>query len=148
MIARTIERLAPAPPRPTGRRAFTLLEVMLSTAIVAVLLGGVVGAMFVAQRGLAGSTAAADSLSVESRATQMITQDVGLATSITERTGLAVTVVVPDRNSDGQSETIRYAWSGVQGDPLTRQCNGGPPATIAPNVCQFNLTYLLKTLSP
>ena len=148
MTTQATERYhAEAPPQ-RGRGGFTLLEVLLSTVIVVILLTGVVSSMFVAQGGMAASSAKADCLTLEQRATQMIAQDVSLATSFTERTSLAVTMVVPDRNSDGQSETIRYAWSGVPGAPLTRQYNGGTPAVLAANVTQFNLAYLLKTLNP
>ena len=146
-IHATTRSHAGRPPR-RGRGAFTLLEVLLSTAIVVVLLGGVVGTMFLAQRSMAAGTDAADRMVTEARVTQMIDMDVSLATAIPERTNQAVTLVVPDRTGDGQSETIRYAWSGVPGDPLTRQFNGGAAAVIAANVYQFNLTYLYKTLGP
>ena len=132
----------------TNRGAFTLMEMVLSLFIVAILLTGVVSAMFIAQKAMASSTATADCMSTEDRVAQMITQDVSLATSITERTDKAITLVVPSRNGDATPETIRYAWSGVAGDPLTRQYNGGTVANIAANVYQFNLTYLLKTLNP
>ncbi|MFB3892485.1 MAG: hypothetical protein ACE15C_10740 [Phycisphaerae bacterium] len=128
--------------------AFTLMEMVLSLGIATILLMGIVGAMFIAQNGMASSAARADCFWQESRATQMIALDAGLATAFTERTSTAVTMIVPPRNGDTQPETIRYAWSGVPGDPLTRQYNGEPPATIASNVHQFNLTYLLRTLDP
>ncbi len=128
--------------------AYTLLEMLLSTAIVAVLLMGVAGAMFVAQRGMAASTDAAERSSDQARALQMIQTDVSLATAFTERTDRAITITVPDRTGDGQPETIRYAWSGTAGAPLTRQFNGGPVAVLLRDVRQFQFTYLLKTLQP
>ena len=136
---------ADAPTRARG--GFTLIEAVLSTAIAVVILAGIVGVMFIAQQGLSGGADKADHMSRQSRAIQMITLDLGLATGMSERTSRAVTVVVPDRNGDGLAETIRYSWSGTPGDPLTRQVNGAPPATLAEDVQAFNLTYLLRAVS-
>jgi hypothetical protein len=48
---------------------------------------------------------------------------------------------VPDRTGDGNPETIRYAWSGTVGAPLTRQYNGGTAATIIDSVQALSFTY-------
>jgi type II secretory pathway component PulJ len=141
-----------AVPHPVGvgrrQAGFTLAEVLLSVGITAVIALAMTSVMVMAQRGLAGGSAAGDCASKADRAMQMILQDVNLATSIPERTDKAITVVVPDRNGDGNSETIRYNWSGTAGDPLTRQINGGTAAVLAENVYQLRLTYLTRTLSP
>ena len=42
-------------------------------------------------------------------------------------------------------ETIRYAWNGTAGSPLTRQYNARTVATLATNVRTLNFTYLTKT---
>jgi hypothetical protein len=57
-------------------------------------------------------------------------------------------MTVPDRNNDGHPETICYSWGGTAGNALTRSYNGGTASTVVPNVCQFQLTYLRKTLTP
>jgi hypothetical protein len=54
---------------------------------------------------------------------------------------------VADRDGDEVPETIRYAWSGTGGTPLTRQYNGGTVVSILTDVRQFSLTYNLKTIS-
>ena len=74
--------------------------------------------------------------------------DIHYALDFSERQPNAVTFTVPDRNGDSLPETIRYAWSGISGDPLTYEQNGGPPATIAEDVQQFNLDYLERTMGP
>ena len=134
--------------RRPGQAGHTLLEVVLALAIVAAIAIGMMGAMLLAQRGTAVAADAGDKTAQQTRAMQMLTTDLGLATAITERTATAVTMTVPDRTGDGQPETVRYAWSGTAGDALTRQFNGGAASIIASNVCQFNLTYLLKTVGP
>ncbi len=113
-----------------------------------IILAGIVGVMFLAYGGLSSGADKTDNMSRQSRAIQMITLDLSLATALSQQSAEAVTLVVPDRNGDGQPETIRYSWSGTPGDPLTRQVNGSPAAIIAEDVHLFSLTYLLKTLSP
>ena len=130
------------------RTGFTLIEAVLSVAITAVIGLSLTGVMVMAQKALASGSAEADQAHKADRAMQMILMDINLATSMPERTAHAITVVVPDRDGAGQSETIRYAWDGVAGDPLTRQYNGGTATTLAENVYQCNFTYLTKTLSP
>ena len=62
--------------------------------------------------------------------------------TISEQTATAITVTVPDRDDpDTNPETIRYAWSGTVGDPLTRQYNGGTIANVADDVHDFAVQY-------
>jgi type II secretory pathway pseudopilin PulG len=129
------------------RGGFTLIEAVLSVAITAVIGLSLTGVMVMAQKALAGGIAETDTAYKTDRAMQMILMDINLATSMPERTAHAITVVVPDRDGGGQSETIRYAWDGVAGDPLTRQYNGGTVTTLAENIYQFNFSYLTKTLT-
>lgn len=129
-----------------ARGGFTLIEAVLGTAIAVIILAGVVGVMFLAYSGLSSGADKADNMSKQTRAIQMITLDLSLATALSERSTEAVTMVVPDRDGDGQPETIRYRWSGIPGDPLTRQVNGSPAVAIAEDVHQFSLAYLLRTL--
>jgi len=126
---------------------FTLVEVLLSSGIAAIIMVSLVSVMMLAQRGLAEGAAVSDSAFKSDRAIQMIVQDINLATSITEHTDKAITLQVPDRNGNGTSETIRYAWSGIGGDPLTKQVNGGTPGVVAEKIYQLKLTYLNKTLT-
>jgi Tfp pilus assembly protein PilV len=136
---------------PVWRRSaagFTLLEIALSCFIVGVIMLAIVSTMAIGREGLSSSAIITANASQGSQVVQMIMLDVSLATAITEQTATAITMTVPDRDGDGQPETIRYAWSGVAGAPLTRQYNGGTAATLADNVYQFNLTYLIKTLTP
>lgn len=136
--------------QPTGTRCrgFTLLEMVVALAIMAVLMGGMTSAVVIATR------AVDDELSPQAKVSQAgdvlnrITADLAYATSFTERTATAVTFTVPDRDGDDEPESIRYAWSGTGGDPLTFEYNGADPVTIAEDVFDFDLTYLLTTVAP
>jgi Tfp pilus assembly protein PilV len=140
---------APRRTSPGGRLgAFTLVEAMISMVVVAIILGAVSSLMLLTTRQVNATTGGSANLSKAALLSEQIAAELSVAKSVTERTAAAITLTVPDRNSDGQDETIRYAWSGVPGDPLTRKYNNGTPANVAENVCSFNLDYLLKTVAP
>lgn len=128
--------------------AFTLIEVVISTIIVSLIMGAMVSTMLMAQRAMDTSSAGNQSVTTANQVVSQITNELSVAVSITEQTATAVTFTVPDRDGDSQAETIRYAWSGTAGDPLTRQYNGGAVVTIAENVHYFNMDYLTRTVGP
>jgi hypothetical protein len=117
------------------------MEMLVSLAIMTIIFLGLQSAAM-----LAGKTApdGRDSRSATvnaSRALDMISNDLRWATSILSSTPTAVQFTVPDRDGDGNAETIRYAWSGIPGDPLTRQQNGGAAVAILAKVQDFQLSY-------
>jgi hypothetical protein len=68
--------------------------------------------------------------------------EVQYALTVTEYTATAITVTVPDRtDANTNPETIRYAWSGVAGAPVTRSYNGGAAVSVVPSVQSFTLEY-------
>jgi len=129
------------------QRGMTLMEMIVSLSLLTVLLGGSVSLVMVASRAMTSeaSRGAADAVVARS-ASDRIIDDLKVATAITEQTTRAITLTVPDRDGDGSQETIRYAWSGTAGDPLTRQYNSRAAATIATNVRALSFTYLSKTV--
>jgi prepilin-type N-terminal cleavage/methylation domain-containing protein len=127
--------------------AFTLIEMLVSIAVMAVLVTGIASAIVLATRTAEGAAQPGD-LADAAGVVDQITAELAVALSFSERTATAVTFTVPDRDGDEAPETIRYAWSGVAGDPLTRAYKGGEAQAIAQDVQQFNLTYLVKSLAP
>ena len=53
----------------------------------------------------------------------------------------SMTVSVPDRDGDTNSEPITYSWSGTAGNPLLRVLNNGSAETIAEDVHDFQVTH-------
>lgn len=127
-----------------ARRAFTLLEVVISSTVMFILLIAVSSAMMIGQRAIGSGAEMADEVQQGHEAVSQILLDLSLATSFTERTDQALTFLVPDRNNDASPETIRYAWSGVAGEPLTRQYNGGAVVVIVESVYNLKFSYLVK----
>jgi len=134
---------------PLCRRGLTLAELTVSMAITTLMLVGMGSALVIAARSVVQSE---NNTAIETSDTRkvidQITADLNHALTFTERTSNAATFTVPDRNTDDLPETIRYAWSGVAGDPLTRQYNNDAIVTIAEDVHRFDLTYLLRTMGP
>jgi hypothetical protein len=119
----------------------TLFELVMSLAICSVLLLAMQSIVMIASRAIPDGRTVS-SLNVSgSDVMQTISRDLMYATAISEMTSNAITFTVPDRNNDGAAETIRYAWSGTAGDPLTRQYNSGTVVNVAPSVRSFVLNY-------
>ena len=128
------------------RNALTLLELVVSMASSTVLVAGLAGALYISSQTLPDVNDPARQSAQAATVIREIMSDVGLALSFTERTPWAITFTVPDRNGDSAPETIRYAWSGTAGDPLTYQYNAGSVITIAADVQNFNLEALTRVM--
>ena len=132
--------------RHSTRRGYTLLEMIISTGAATVLLGGLMSTIVVANR--AWSPDLKPAIKTEtSGLTRQLGIDLKSALYFTERTSTAATFAVPDRNSDGQPEILRYSWSGTDGDPLTVSLNGGAAQVVVADVQTFNMDYLLRTVT-
>lgn len=132
-----------------ARGAFTLVELVLAMSMMGILGGALVSVIVIATRAIDNSKGPAMRAVAAGDAMQEIAQDVGLATSFTQRTAAGVTPAVlefsvPDRDGDSIPEVIRYEWSGTPGAPLLRTYNGGPATTVATDVRQFSLSYLTR----
>jgi prepilin-type N-terminal cleavage/methylation domain-containing protein len=130
-----------------SRLGFTLTEMMVSLALVAIIMGASTSLVVVAARALASDQSSAGVDAVTARAaTSAVIEDLKVATQIVERTSRSMSMIVPDRNGDGAADTIRYSWSGTRGDPLVRAMNGGTPGIVAANVQSLNFAFLSKTV--
>ena len=126
-------------PNRKPRPGYTLLELVVASAGATFLVIGLGSSLYIAAQAVDPSNTPTNAAIQGNSALTDLMADVELATSFSERTPTAITFSVPDRNNDGNPETIRYAWSGTPGDPLTREYNGGAPATVVDNVHDFAL---------
>lgn len=138
------------PPRttraaPPAAPAFTLAEMVLSLAIVAVLVGAMTSVLMLSLRAIDDRTNPAGKAVRAAEAADQILADLAVAIEFTERSATSATFTVPDRTGDGLPETIRYVWSGVAGDPLVREFNTDKDTQFLPDVRQFSLTFLVQT---
>lgn len=129
------------------RHGYSLLELVVSLAAAVVLMAGMASAVAVSTRTLALSDTGSNVRATSAEVHRDLLADLQRATGFTERTANAVTFTVPDRTGDGQPDTLRYAWSGTPGAPLTLQMNGGAVQNIAEDVRDFSLLYRTQTLT-
>lgn len=120
-------------------RGLTLVELVISMGMMGVLLIAITSSLLIASKALPANagTDASDS----TRALSRLAHELSLATSVVELTPTAITFTLADRGHGAVGpESVRYAWSGVTGDPLTRSYNGGAAQTVADGVNSFVLT--------
>jgi prepilin-type N-terminal cleavage/methylation domain-containing protein len=126
---------------------FTLLEVVLTVAVMGIIIAGIGAAMMIAGRAVPTAKSVTATTVAAAEALDQIVTELQYAVSVSQRTATMIEFTVHDRNGDDIAETIRYSWSGTVGTPLTRQCNGGTAESILTDVREFNLLYNLKTIS-
>jgi type II secretory pathway pseudopilin PulG len=122
------------------RGGYTLVELVASLASAAALLLGLGGALAVTLRATDIQRQQALSLRQTQLALQDLARDIQSAQIVPERGASAMTLSVADRNANGSSETIRYAWSGSAGSALVRELNG-TSADWIDDVHYFNAQY-------
>jgi len=127
--------------RRTLQAAFTLIEMVVSLSIISVVFLAMGSVMVLASKAVpdpaAPTNLALDAADLLRQATDELRTAIELKTA--EATVLEF--VVPDRDADGNGEQIKYEWSGVPGEPLKRQYNGGNAAQVLPQAYEFDLTY-------
>ena len=122
-----------------ARGGYTLLELVVASAGATFLIVGLASSVYIASQAVDPSSSPGNATIQGDSALSDLMADLRLATSFSETTPTAITFSVPDRDNDTNPETIRYAWSGTPGDPLTRQYNGGAAAVVVENVHDFSL---------
>lgn len=127
-----------------ARSGHTLMELVVGVTVSGVLMAGLTSTLYVASRAVNVSGPPRAVLD-GSRAASDVLGELQYAVTFTERSASAVEFTVADRDGDEAAETIRYAWSGTAGDPLTRQYNGGAAVPVVEDVQQFDLSYVVQT---
>lgn len=109
---------------PPGYRAgLTLIELVMSLAILTVLLAAMTSAILLTARALPATDAPAIVLSVAQSVLDRLASELEHALYIIESTPTSIAFTVPDRDGDGRPERIRYSWSAIAGQPLERHYN-------------------------
>jgi hypothetical protein len=121
-----------------------LAEIAISLPTIGVLTVGMCSAVLLTVRAIPqrGSmlTAAVEATQVM----EQLERDLRCATHVDQRESNNIQFSVPDRNGDGQPETIRYWWSGSAGTPILRQFNGGASDVVLEQAEEFLLSYNIQ----
>lgn len=130
-----------------ARRGYTLVELLVAMTSATLLLAGLGASVLVTTKAFRPETGVNHARANAAFAQHDLLADLKLATGFTERTDKAATFFVPDRDGDGRPETLRYAWSGVSGAPLSRSYNGVAAIPVVTDVRGLSLTYLTKAVA-
>ena len=128
------------------RPALTLVELMISMAIMSMLFAATMSAVVVATHALPDPQSDAERLVAAQQVLERLVGDLSYATTIDKKNPAQIEMIVPDRGH-GQPgpETIEYKWDGNPGDPLNRTYNDGNAIVLVDNVYAFALTYRTQT---
>ncbi len=126
-------------PRRDAPRSFTLLELIVSSTLMTIVLGATTSVVVIASRSMSIATHEARDVELDAIISDILF-DFRFATRIRQHGLHDVTIIVPDRPHDGDNtpERIRYTWSGIPGDPVTRTYNA-ETTTIIPAASDFRL---------
>ncbi|TWT59921.1 hypothetical protein [Rubinisphaera italica] len=123
------------------RSGFSMMEIVVSLVATSVLTTGLMSAMFLTLKSTDLSLTNADELiDVADVLTEM--SELQFTTEILTSEIAKFEVYVPDRDNDGNEETIQYQWSGISGDPLKRKI-GLNEYDILQNVNLFEVNYVV-----
>ena len=126
------------------RPGHSLIELWVAMISATVLLAGLGSVMLIARQ-VAYTPSGASRRTEAAHVISQLTDELQYATLVIGQDPKILEFVVADRNADGTSERIRYAWSGTSGDPLQKTINGGTPITVLETVTSFNAAYLLES---
>ena len=127
-----------------ARRGFTLIEVVTSVLLISLVFVGIGSAIVISSHALPGGQNVGDDLLRSAEPLQILAQELEGAIHVTNRSATMIALTVPDRNGDGLFEDVRYEWSGMVGQPLTRFYNSGSTVPWVDNVQEFRLDYFLQ----
>jgi len=121
------------------RRAFTLVEMLVSLATVAVISGAIMSTMVVAARALPAAGDRTDRATSARHAIAQLTSEVSLASEVSHLSDTAIEFTHPDVDGDRMPDVIRYEWGGKAGDGLVRTINA-VPETLLEGLADFHLS--------
>jgi prepilin-type N-terminal cleavage/methylation domain-containing protein len=126
-----------------SRHGFSLAEMVITLLILAMLLGICASVTRLVTR--ARSTdGASDPLkrTIDARVVmEQIAADIRIATKIISRSDKSITIQVPDRDADGDPETITYYWAQGLGNDVYMNYNSLTPIEILRDVTNFDLSF-------
>jgi type II secretory pathway pseudopilin PulG len=121
------------------RSAYSLIELVLALGLIAILLLGAQSAILLASKAMPDSNSPQARRVAIARVLERMSVDLSDAVSITRASASEIEFAVPDRDGDGQPETIRYTTAG-NGAQLKRTYNG-QSQTLIKKLDAFKLTY-------
>jgi type II secretory pathway pseudopilin PulG len=128
-----------------SRAGATLLELVVSTAVAALLLTGMVSAITITSRAIPPANGVQAANRNAARAVDQLAAELGCAMTLIKAKSTEIEFTVADRDGNTPNpEKIRYSWAG-SGKPLVRQYNDGAAVNVVDSAINFALTYETKS---
>ncbi len=128
-----------------SRRGFTLLEVIISSLLLTIVVSAASALLFVTARAVPAGDDPVLGATETLRAMDMLASELAFATSLNLAGPAEVEFIIRDRDGDGADDVIRYAWSGIAGDPWTRTLAGRQSENIVRSLQALTITYEIST---
>jgi prepilin-type N-terminal cleavage/methylation domain-containing protein len=128
-------------PHCSARRGFTFVELVITLAVLALIMGALSSAVLIGSRAAPSRSTTADADLAAEQAHDLIASELRYAQTLLQSSPTGVTFTVADRNGDGKAEVIRYSWSGIAGAPLLRQYNSLDAAEVLSDVHELGFEY-------
>jgi prepilin-type N-terminal cleavage/methylation domain-containing protein len=120
-------------------RAFTLVELVASLAVLAVLMLAIGSTVLLASKAVPDTDQPMMRRVAASRALEQIASELETAVEIDALQMRDLRFDVADRDGDGNPEELRYLWSGNAGDPLRVRYNSGSERVVIEDVQALSL---------
>lgn len=124
------------------RRGFTLIELIVSLSVVGILTMAIGSAIVLSMRSLPTPGGFSEMQAAAGRSLTILGNDIRLATAVAIPDFRTLTLTLPDRTGDAVAETVEYQWSGVAGEPFTREFNGGGQSSMLSAIIDVRFTPL------
>lgn len=125
-----------APEHP--RRGFTLIELIISVAIMSVLLAGLASSVLVASRAMPAPNDVETRTRSAAEAVNQIAAGLAFAVSVSKAGPSGIEF---SQERLGAATTVLYQWSGTEGDPLLCISGENDPIVLLPSVHVFTIEY-------
>ncbi|MEK6674331.1 MAG: prepilin-type N-terminal cleavage/methylation domain-containing protein [Planctomycetota bacterium] len=132
------------------RAGFTLVELLLSMAVMALLVSATTSAILIASHAIPNPQSVTEKQSAALDVSESIATELATAIRVVLGQPNLIEFEVPDRgHGSAGPETIRYTWSGTNGAPLIRNYNKNAATTVCDDVHAFSLIYtpMISTLT-
>lgn len=124
-------------------RAFTLIETVVSIAVLSIVMSALMSALLLASHAVPGADDPARLAAEADSTLELITGDAMLATTVAWETG-SLKLVLPPREGSGEIDTVRYTLADPDTTPteLERSVNGGKGRTVLTRANALNCTIV------
>jgi hypothetical protein len=117
-----------------------LLELVVSLATASILMAGISAAVAISKQTLDSVSLQASSTASAQGGIQLLQNDLREARQIDNHTATSIDLTLPDRDSDGVLESIRYRWSATTG-PLETSSDGVTWRAVTPDLNNMQLNW-------